>query len=62
MGGKKMSIYKGMYLKLFNAVTDAIEELKDNEVRNLLCKAQADCEEMYMSSCEEHDDEATNHP
>jgi len=57
-----MSIYKGMYLKLFNAVTDAIEELKDNEVRNLLCKAQADCEEMYMSFCEEDDNEPINHP
>ena len=36
-----MSIYKDMYLKLFNEVTDTIERLKE---------IQKECEEMYLDS------------
>ena len=40
--------YKKMYLKLFNAVTDALEE-KDRETsEEILKKAQCDCEEIYI--------------
>ncbi|MBQ1263906.1 MAG: hypothetical protein IIY04_00625 [Oscillospiraceae bacterium] len=38
-----MPNYQAMYLRLFNAVTDAIE---------ILTKVQQDCEELYMSDDE----------
>ena len=38
-----MADYKNMYLKLFGAVTDAV---------NILQKAQAETEEMYMDQDE----------
>ena len=40
-----MNVYKDMYLKLFNEVTDTIERLKE---------IQAICEEMYLSAEEEN--------
>ena len=46
-----MDIYKEMYLKLFNAVTDSIKEIeKHNYMRAkfLLEVAQAECEEIYI--------------
>ncbi len=39
-----MTDYKKLYLKLFNASEDAI---------NLLIKAQRECEEIILSSCEQ---------
>ena len=41
-------LYKKMYLRLFNKVTDAIEICKDPRVRDILIKAQQETEEMYM--------------
>lgn len=38
-----MPDYKKLYLRLFNAVTDAIE---------ILTEAQQDCEELYVSEDE----------
>ena len=46
-----MPDYQKMYLLLFNAITDALEEMeKQNygEVAALLRKAQAAAEEVYM--------------
>ena len=45
-----METYKQMYLRLFNAVTDAIKLLPvDSSAAAILIKAQQDCEEMYLS-------------
>ena len=45
-------LYKKMYLHLFNAVTDAINE--PNHIRRIeiMKQAQIDTEEMYISYCE----------
>jgi hypothetical protein len=40
--------YKKMYLKLFNAVTDALEEKDREKSDEILKKAQCDCEEIYI--------------
>lgn len=41
--------YKKMYLHLFNAVTDALELLpEDNSAAQLLRTAQLYCEELYI--------------
>ena len=43
--------YKKMYFHLFNAMTDAIEEIQTGDVltaRNILIRAQQETEEMYM--------------
>ena len=50
-----MSIYKSMYLSLFNAVTDALKVLGTNprEAEYVLGTAQQKCEEMYMEADEE---------
>ena len=43
--------YKQMYLKLFNAVTDAIKQLEQQNygiAANLLKNAQAECEEIFI--------------
>lgn len=48
-----MEIYKEMYLKLFNAVTDSVAEIENkNYIRAkfLLEKAQAECEEMFVEA------------
>ena len=45
-------LYKKMYLKLFNAVTDAVELLSKGKflaARTLLIEAQRDCEELYIT-------------
>lgn len=42
-------LYKKMYFKLFNKVTDAIEVCKDDNVKAILIKAQQETEEMYIS-------------
>ena len=44
-----MPDYKKMYLKMFNRVTDVIEDLK---------KLQCETEEIYLQSCEEEEETA----
>ena len=47
-----MSVYQNIYLKLFNAVTDAIRELdgkKPYKARQILVDAQRDCEDTYIT-------------
>lgn len=52
-----METYKQMYLRLFNAVTDAIKLLPvDSSAAAILIKAQKDCEEMCISEGEESAD------
>ena len=46
-----MPDYQKMYLLLFNAITDALEEMKNQnygEAAILLRKAQSDAEEVYI--------------
>jgi hypothetical protein len=43
-------LYKKMYLKLFNAVTNALEEKDINIKDSILRKAQQDCEEIYINN------------
>ena len=46
--------YKKMYLHLFNAVTDALELIpEDNRAAQLLRTAQMVCEELYIRQGEE---------
>ena len=46
--------YKKMYLHLFNAVTDALKLLpEDNRAAQLLRTAQMVCEELYIQQGEE---------
>ncbi len=45
-------LYKKMYLHLFNAVTDAINEPNHIKRIELMKQAQIDTEEMYISHCE----------
>ena len=49
-------MYKELYFSLFNAVTDAIEELDARnygKARMLLVRGQVDAEEQYMDAAEE---------
>ena len=46
-----MKDYKEMYFKLFNATEDAIK---------LLIKAQEECEELYLSSYDDEDENEDN--
>lgn len=48
-----MSVYKKMYLGLFNAVTDALEKDDVDEIIEILKQAQIDAEEIYINSTEE---------
>ncbi len=46
-----LSVYQSMYLRLFNAVTDALEALdaeRPEEAQRLLVQAQQACEELYL--------------
>ena len=46
-------IYKKMYLRLFNRVTDAIELIKEGkgaQAEELLIAAQQETEEIYISA------------
>ena len=45
-------LYKKMYLHLFNAVTDAINEPNHIKRIEMMKQAQIDTEEMYISNCE----------
>lgn len=41
--------YKKMYLRLFNAITDALKLLEEeSKAAEILKTAQIDCEEMFM--------------
>lgn len=40
--------YEKLYHILFNAITDAIEAMSDGEAKELLIKAQQECEERYI--------------
>ena len=50
-----MEIYKEMYYKMFNAVTEAMGSCGNITAYEILRKAQLDCEEMFMSA---QDDES----
>lgn len=44
-------MYRKMYTRLFNAVTDALEEMERQNfgaAHQLLVEAQQDCEEIYL--------------
>ncbi|MBO5897126.1 MAG: hypothetical protein J6Q83_07495 [Clostridia bacterium] len=45
-------LYKKMYLHLFNAVTDAINEPNHIKRIEMMKQAQIDTEEMYISYCD----------
>ena len=44
----KSELYKKMYCRLFNRVTDIIETCNNEEIKNLLIKAQQETEEIYI--------------
>lgn len=49
---ERRTVYKTMYLHLFNAVTDALEALdagQTGEAAFLLIRAQQECEELYIN-------------
>ena len=51
-------MYGRMYAHLFNAVTDALEELAQQNygaARQLLVQAQQECEELYLDGEAEED-------
>lgn len=46
-----MEIYKRMYLTFFNAITDAIEKLDNEDIAGAMIRlaaAQCQCEEMFI--------------
>ncbi len=43
-------VYKNMYYRLFNRVTDALICNDINEIKRVLINAQQETEEMYLSS------------
>ena len=48
-------MYDKMYTRLFNAVTDALEEMAQQNfgaARQLLVQAQQDCEELYLDAAD----------
>ena len=53
IGGVAMSVYKKMYLSLFNSITDALEETDVEKIKQILIQAQIKTEEMYIDSDEE---------
>ena len=51
-----MTDYKAMYLLLFNAITDALEKIEEQnygEARELLIAAQQKAEDIYIDSDDE---------
>ena len=46
-------MYKKMYLILFNAILDALNQDDTNEIKHILIKAQQKAEELCMDSDEE---------
>ncbi len=43
-------LYKKMYLKIFKAVTDALQEKDAVNKDSILRKAQQECEEIYINN------------
>ena len=50
-------IYEKLYHIMFNAVTDAVELLPECPAREMLIRAQQDCEELYVNAGEGEDAE-----
>jgi hypothetical protein len=51
-----MSVYKNMYYKLFNAITDALNVLEQDDTekaREVLITAQQTAEELYIEAGED---------
>ena len=51
--------YATLYHKMFNAATDAIWAIEDGKVekgKEMLIRAQQDCEEIYISAGEDNDE------
>lgn len=48
--------YKKLYFSLFNVLTDAIEAPDLATTRSILCKAQADAEELYLQEEADEDE------
>ena len=44
-----MEMYQKMYYHLFNAITDALEENKIDDIKGFLIRAQQETEEIYVS-------------
>ena len=42
-------MYQKMYYHLFNAITDALEENKIDDIKGFLIRAQQETEEIYVS-------------
>ena len=50
-----MLIYKKLYFKLFNSISDAIQQIKSRnygKAEDILKKAQIDSEELYISEAD----------
>ena len=55
-GGERM--YKKMYLRLFNAVTDVLAHIDEHNygiAKEMLIEAQQACEEIYMEESQEEE-------
>lgn len=52
-GGINTSIYKQMYLSLFNSITEALEENDIERIKQILVAAQIKTEEMCIESSED---------
>lgn len=53
-----MMYYKMLYLKLFNAITDALEAMESQnfgQAKELLRQSQIDAEEAYLDQAEHED-------
>ena len=53
IGGENVPDYKTLYFMLFNAITDALDAIRDNQLllaQSLLILAQQSAEEAYISS------------
>ena len=51
--------YATLYHKMFNAATDAIWAIEDGEIekgKEMLIRAQQDCEEIYISAGEDNNE------
>ena len=54
--------YETMYHRMFNAATDAIWAIEEGEVekgKEMLIRAQQDCEEIYISAGEDNNEGET---
>ncbi len=47
-----MKIYKKMYYRLFNVITDALDKNNIDEIKEILKQGQLQTEEMYIESDE----------